>query len=130
MIEQQVTVPANRPYLRYWHWIASEDACGYDVGGVIIEVGDEDDVVDGTWLCRSENTNGWRMRFVDLRKYAGQSVLLEFLGGTDGALNSNWFVDDIVFVSSSAALTAQIPVRVDDPALIERLEVIFDQLPE
>jgi len=35
-IQQQVTVPAGSPYLAYWHWIISEDFCGYDFGGVTI----------------------------------------------------------------------------------------------
>lgn len=100
-IRQQVTIPPNRPYLQYWHWIASADICGYDVAGVILDDGDdEDDIVDSFWLCDSADTNGWRMRVLDLRAYAGQSVKLVFLTGTDGTLNSNWFVDDVVFVSS------------------------------
>jgi hypothetical protein len=99
-IIQRVTVPPDRPYLRYWHWIASGDACGYDVAGVTLGE-DEEDIVDAFWLCRTNNTNGWRARTLDLRAWAGQSVDLLFLAGTDGSLNSNWFVDDIAFISLS-----------------------------
>lgn len=97
-IFQVVTVPSDRPYLKYWHWIASQDFCGYDVAGVALG---EDIIVDAFWLCDAADTNGWRMRTLDLRDYAGQSVELMFVSGTDNSLNSNWFVDDISFAPVS-----------------------------
>ena len=33
-VQQQVTISPSTPYLVYYHWIASEDTCGFDFGGV------------------------------------------------------------------------------------------------
>ena len=95
-IEQQVTVPAGSPYLAYWHWIDSEDFCGYDFGGVLVN----GTVVDGYDLCSSENTGGWVKYVVDLSAYQGQSVALQIRAETDPSGNSNLFVDDVAFQSS------------------------------
>jgi hypothetical protein len=98
-IEQQVTVPADRPYLGYYHWIASEDTCGYDFGGVIVS-GLTADVYD---LCQAENTGGWVKHVVDLRAYAGQSVSLQIRAQTDESLNSSLFIDNVAFQASATA---------------------------
>jgi hypothetical protein len=92
IVRQQVTVSAQRPYLVYWHWIASEDDCGSDFGGVVIN---ESVVVEGYELCNARNTNGWLRRGVDLSAYAGQTVWVEIRAETDDSLNSNLFVDDV-----------------------------------
>jgi len=103
-IAQRVTVAPNKPFLSYWHWIASADACGFDIAGVGVDYGAPDpDVVDAFWLCRSANTGGWKRRTIDMRKYVGQTVVLIFLAGTDNSLNSNWFLDDIGFQPHAAA---------------------------
>lgn len=99
-IAQRITVSPNRPYLSYWHWVASSDACNYDVAGIGVDYGAEDvDLVDSLTLCRSTNTGGWKQRSIDLRKYRGQTITLMFLVGTDRTLNSNWFIDDVTFQS-------------------------------
>ncbi|MBN2390429.1 MAG: hypothetical protein JXR84_06885, partial [Anaerolineae bacterium] len=95
-IQQQVTVPSGSPYLSYWHWIASEDACGYDYGGVVIN----GSAVDSYNLCESANTGGWVQHAVDLSTYVGQSVSLQIRAETDSSLNSNLFIDDVTFQSS------------------------------
>lgn len=92
IIGQQVTIPTDNPVLTFWYWIASQDFCGYDFGGVIINL---DTVVDAFDLCDDEDTNGWVLRMVDLVDYAGQSVELEIVAVTDESLNSNLFVDDV-----------------------------------
>lgn len=98
--QQQVTVPASSPYLSYWHWIASEDWCGYDFGGVIIN----STVVDVYNLCSSTNTGGWVKHVVNLSAYAGQSVSLQIRAETDSSLNSNLFVDDASFQTSASSV--------------------------
>lgn len=98
-IQQQVTVPASNPYLAYWHWIDSEDFCGYDFGGVIIN----STVVDVYNLCSSTNTGGWVKHAVNLSAYAGQSVSLQIRAETDFSLNSNLFVDDVSFQASASS---------------------------
>jgi hypothetical protein len=97
IIEQQVTVPGSAPYLAYYHWIGSNDACGFDFGGVIIN---GSIVVDVYNLCTSTNTGGWVKHVVNLGAYAGQSVSLEIRAETDISLISNLFVDDVVFQST------------------------------
>jgi hypothetical protein len=95
-IEQQVLVPTTAPYLSYWHWIASEDFCGYDFGGVIIN----GTVVESYDLCENNNTGGWVQRVVDLSAYAGQSVSLQIRAECDFSLNSNLFIDHVAFQST------------------------------
>jgi hypothetical protein len=92
VIWQTVAVPKDNQTLHFWHWNASEDVCGYDVAGVVIDL---DEVVDAFWLCTSTNTGGWVRRSIDLANYAGQSVEIDILVGTDETLNSNLFIDDV-----------------------------------
>jgi hypothetical protein len=100
-IQQQATVPAGAPYLAYWHWIASQDICGYDFGGVIINSSNVVNVYD---LCSSQNTGGWVKHVVNLSAYAGQTVLLQIRAETDDSLNSNLFIDDVSFQSTPTIL--------------------------
>lgn len=118
-IQQVVTVPPNRPYLLYWHWIASRDACGYDVAGVAVG---ENEIVDAFWLCDDNDTNGWLSRVIDLRAWSGQSIELTFLTGTDASLNSNWFVDDVAFVTGARADVASA-----DAGAAERLRAVVQR---
>jgi hypothetical protein len=99
-IQQQVTVPSGSPYLAYWHWIASEDVCGYDFGGVLIN----STVVDQYDLCSSANTGGWTKHVVNLSAYTGQSVSLQIRAETDSSYNSNLFVDDVSFQASASSV--------------------------
>ena len=96
-IEQQVTVSARSPYLSYWHWIGSQDSCGHDFAGVLI---DGATVVDQYDLCESKKTGGWAKHVVDLSAYAGQSISIRIRVETNSSNNSNLFVDDIAFQSS------------------------------
>ena len=96
-IEQQATVSSGSPYLSYWHWIASQDSCGHDFGGVLI---DGATVVDQYNLCESEKTGGWVKHVVDLSAYAGQSISIQIRVETNSSNNSNLFIDDVAFQSS------------------------------
>ncbi len=97
-IRQQVTVLASRPYLAYYHWINSEDACGYDYGGVVVN----STVVDVYDLCIPENTSGWAKHVVNLSAYTGQSVALQIRIETDSSLISHLLVDDVAFQATAA----------------------------
>ncbi|MCL5998850.1 MAG: S8 family serine peptidase [Chloroflexi bacterium] len=114
-VQRQVAVPAGFPYLAYWHWIASADACGinYDIGGVLIN----STAVDTYTLCTPSNTNGWVKHVVNLSSYAGQTVTLQIRAKTDSTLNSNLFVDDVAWQSSSSSLAASVPMAADDAAV-------------
>jgi hypothetical protein len=113
-IRQQVTIPSSTPYLAYWHWIASADACGYDFGGVIIN---DTTVVNSYTLCTSTSTGGWVKHVVNLTAYAGQSVSLQIRAETDGSLNSNLFVDDVAFQASAAVVE-------DSPSLFDENQAL------
>jgi len=91
VISQRVTIPAGASALQYWNWIQSEDGCGFDVAGVVI-----DGVIEQVfYLCTESNTEGWVLNEVDLSVSAGKTVLLSFFAETDSTLNSNFFVDDV-----------------------------------
>jgi hypothetical protein len=99
-IQQQVTVPPGSPYLAYWHWIASADSCGHDLGGVVIN----GSVVDVYDLCESTSTGAWVQHVVNLSAYAGQSVSLQIRAETNASLNSNLFIDDVAFQTSASSV--------------------------
>jgi hypothetical protein len=103
-VAQQVTVPASYSTLRFWYWIASEDACGYDFGGVVVN---NSTVVDQFDLCAATSTGAWVQRSVSLGAYAGQNIQIQIRVETDNSYNSNLFVDDVSLglSSSSPALT-------------------------
>ena len=109
-IEQTVTVPPDRPFLTYYHGIASEDACGYDYGRVLVDGA----VVEQYTLCRNSNTPDWAYRVVNLSAYAGRTVALQFRATTDGSLNSNLLIDDVAFNSATAVRAAPVPFRWPD----------------
>ena len=104
IIEQAVTVPADRPYLTYYYGIASKDSCGYDFGRVLIN----GLVVEEYTLCRNNNTPDWAYRVINLSAYAGQTVALQFRATTDGSLNSNLLIDDVAFNNATAVRAAPV----------------------
>jgi serine protease len=97
-VQQNVTISASTPYLVYWHWIGSEDVCGFDFGSV--KVGNI--VVDSYNLCSDENTGGWVKHSVNLGAYVGQTVTLQIRAETDSSGNSNLFVDDVSLQASAS----------------------------
>lgn len=113
-IEQTVTVPTDRPFLTYYHAIASEDACGYDFGGVLIN-GEVIDVYD---LCADNNSSNWERHVVNLSAFAGQTVALQIRSETDGSLNSNLLVDDVAFSDVAAARARVTPVPFNWPTAV------------
>jgi serine protease len=92
-IQQQVTVPANTPYLIFYHFVSSQDAPGYDFGRVKIN-GNTVQTID-----LAKDTSGWVLYSVNLSAYAGQSVTLRFEATTDVSAVSSWFIDDVGFSS-------------------------------
>ncbi len=116
-IEQWLLIPAAAPYLTYWHWIASNDACGYDLAGVVVN-GTE--VADVYSLCGANNTGGWVKHSADLSAWAGQAVPVQIRAETDGTLLSNLFVDDVSFSASPAPPAAANPSGSAVPPVIGR----------
>jgi hypothetical protein len=97
LVAQEVMVPSSNPYVVFWYWIASDDLCGYDFGGVVVNF---DTVVDVFDLCSDENTDGWVRRSINLAAYAGQKIIFDIRAETDNLLNSNLLVDDVSFAAS------------------------------
>ena len=97
-ISQNVTVPVGRSILHYWFASGSEDVCGYDEFS--ISAGGTQLVSE--WICSTNETNNWIHRTLDLTAYAGTTQTIRFMVSTDGSLNSNVFLDDISFETSTA----------------------------
>ncbi len=95
-LQQSVLVPADRPYLAYWKWIDSVDACGYDFAYIRIN----GNTVDEYYLCQGTTNTDWELATVNLSAYAGQVVQLQVRVETDYSLESNLFVDDFAFQST------------------------------
>ncbi len=112
VLYQQVTVPPANSTLYFWYQAWSEDACGYDFGGVVVNGA----VADTFDLCSTTST--WVQRSVNLASWAGQSVQLEIRAETDSSLVSSLFVDDVAFSGSAVALgtgeTGQVAARKGD----------------
>lgn len=115
-IEQRVSIPTDRPYLRYYHWIASQDACGNDFGGVVLNT---TIVVDAYDLCMDTVTNGWQAHAVDLRAYAGQTVSVQIRLETNGTSPSSLFIDDVALVATSQTAGGR-PAEIPPTAPVSR----------
>ena len=123
-VQQSVGVSAGTPYLAYWHWIASADACGYDYGGVLVN----GTVVDVYTLCTTSSTGGWVKHVVNLSAYAGQIVTLQIRVEADSSGNSNLFVDDVAFQSSPVVAALDAPPALDPRAAASRSDVGIPQI--
>lgn len=118
-IQQSVTVPNNQPYLHYWRWIASEDICGFDFGGVLIN----NAAVNVYDLCADTDTGGWQKRVVNLNAYKGQTVTLQIRVETDSSLNSSLFVDDFLFSANASLAGWEVTPASENPiANFEKVE--------
>jgi len=95
-IQRHLWVPDNTPYLQYWYWIDSMDACDFDFGQVCID----DTTIKAYELCLVNKTDGWLQETLDLRSYAGLTVTLNISVTTDWAIPSSLFVDDLIFVAT------------------------------
>ncbi|MGC9025863.1 MAG: hypothetical protein ACP5NB_13715, partial [Chloroflexia bacterium] len=114
-IQQQAFVPTATPYFRYYHWIASQDACGYDFAYVRVN----DTTVDQYSLCSANNTGGWVAHVVNLSAYANQCVTVQIRVETDSSLNSNLFIDDVAFQSTPLGGTV-VPLPFDPATALPR----------
>ena len=97
-IDQQVTVPSGSPTLNYWHWIDSEDACGFDFARVFVNSSE----VDEYDLCFQTDTGNWVLYSLDMSAFAGQTVSLRIRVETDDQLLSSLFVDEVYWEYTSA----------------------------
>jgi hypothetical protein len=105
-IEQTVLVGSACPYLVFFHWIASEDVCGNDIG--YVKINGENKLT--FQLCSSNATGGWVKKSINLSNYANQSVELQFRATTNASLNSNWFIEDVSLKASAGVSSVAVPL--------------------
>ena len=78
--------------LRFFYWIDSAEAtCGNDT--TVVQFAGDDLLRYN--LCTATNTGGWQEEVVDMTQYNGRTQDLVFTTSTDGANNSNFFLDDV-----------------------------------
>lgn len=99
-LSQTITISASAPYLHYWYYSASEDACGYDFFRIKVN----DAIVSTKNLCSSTNTNAWVAGVLNLSSYLGTGKTITFEVTTDSSGNSNMFLDDISMSNSASAM--------------------------
>jgi len=98
---QDVTITASEPWLHFYGWIDSEDACGYDYFFLVFG----GDLVGYVSLCSDNNTGGWGHFIVDMSDYIGSTDTLLFDVETDGSLYSDFFLDT-VYLSATGGSTS------------------------
>ena len=99
VIQQQVEVVSGSPYLEFHQWATSDETtCTHDhayvaINGLDLYTRGICVISDGAWI----------RTVVDLTDYIGTTVTLEFRLETNSSLTTNWYLDDISFISSGAA---------------------------
>jgi uncharacterized repeat protein (TIGR01451 family) len=114
VLAQDVTVPKGYTSVKliFDAWVQSdEDQCGSDVARVILG-GTE---LTSLSLCKSTNsvvnpnTGGWATQMVPLTNLAaieGKSAQFAFQVTTNGAKNSNWYIDNVRLCSTDPLAAA------------------------
>ena len=102
-LSQTITISASAPYLHYWYYSASEDACGFDSFRIKVN----DAIVSTKDLCSSTNTNAWVAGVLNLSSYLGAGKTITFEVTTDGSYNSNMFLDDVSMSNAASAMAEE-----------------------
>ncbi len=130
-LSQSLTIPAGKPaYLSYWHWIESEDYCGYDYGYVQLTVNNSTRTVQRYSLCNSARTAGWEYQMLDLSSYAGKPVRVEFYVANDRSLISSMLIDDVSLRSGTSCATVTAAGELMPSAIDIPLNELFSDPPE
>ncbi len=104
VLSQQVAVHPGAPFLTFYSASGSQEpACGNDRAGVDVN----GVTVQGYDLCEATENSAWTLQSLNLAAYAGQSIALAFWVETNADLNSNWFIDDVLFAVSGTAAAPQ-----------------------
>ncbi|MBX7233931.1 MAG: hypothetical protein K1X65_06055 [Caldilineales bacterium] len=112
--QRGVSIQPSSAYLQFWYMIGSEDYCGYDFAGVVINGSTVARAFD---LCAETNTGGWVRTTVNLSAYSGQNVTIAFRSETDSSLYSSFWVDDLTFATADGSAEEQ-PVGEDANAVV------------
>jgi hypothetical protein len=102
-LSQTITISASAPYLHYWYYSASEDACGFDSFRIKVN----DAIVSTKDLCSSTNTNAWVAGVLNLSSYLGAGKTITFEVTTDSSINSNMFLDDVSMSNAASAMAEE-----------------------
>lgn len=130
-LTQTVAIPAGKPaYLSYWHWIESEDYCGYDYGYVQVFVDNGLRTLQRYSLCNTARTGGWSLQTIDVSAYAGKTVRVEFYVANDRSLISSLLIDDVSLRSGTSCTTAAVAGGEMPTAIAAPLDEIFSDPPE
>jgi len=95
-LSQVATIPGTNPVLTYWHWIDSEDSCGWDTARLLVN----DSPVWTYALCIAKNTGRWVKVSYDLSAFIGQTVVLKIRIDTDASNPSSLYLDDFTLESA------------------------------
>ena len=92
-IWQPLVLPANKPlYLAYDYAIISTDpGCFRDVGKVYLGT----QRIMQHVLCSDTTTLEWQHEVIDLERFTGQLVNLQFFVRTNASLSSAFFIDNV-----------------------------------
>lgn len=110
-IAQEVTIPADRPFLSYWYrFDPGNTTCDDVVWLTWLAAGatvDQTVFVEGFRLCDSRALRDWLRRGADLRPFAGQTGTLAFeLENLQQApISSSLFLDDLALLSTEEITT-------------------------
>jgi hypothetical protein len=95
-ISQEITVPTDRYYVRYYQRLNSNEVCGqrYDYVTIFINGSKFTDYT----VCRNFNTgSSWQVQFINLTNYQGDTVVFRMEFRSDQAISSYVYVDDFSF---------------------------------
>ncbi|MEM8858852.1 MAG: trypsin-like serine protease [Chloroflexota bacterium] len=103
-IIQTIALPSsgtgNDTYtLSFYGFIFSQDECGFDVAGVLIN----GEAIQQYGLCAENNTTDWAQVEIDISSYAGQTISLMFAAITDESVESSFYVDSVSITYTEAA---------------------------
>lgn len=113
VLEQSIPLPTkpSQLSLQFDAWIESADECGTDIAKVLLNSQEI-----GTYsLCKANNsqvspdTGGWHKQTLNIANYpglAGQTVPVKFEVTTNGAKNSNWYIDNVRMCSTDPSVVA------------------------
>lgn len=99
-IQQTVTVPKNG-VLTFWHEGNSTDQASYGYDEIDVAIGKAKPVPVFGGKGTSDTKLGWKKATVNLAKYAGKKVTLEFYVTDNGYAKAdvNWYIDDVSLVA-------------------------------
>jgi len=98
VLSQEIYIPVGRSILNFWYATYSQDTLGGDYFYVYIG----DLFAGGENISTSSATNGWVRQVRDFSGFAGTTQTISFVVETNGAYNTNVFLDSVSFETSDS----------------------------